>query len=625
MVDFQICLCEEVKTYINDCYGYVSSYRPQARTQEEKEARAKEKAEARAETAAVVAAAVAAITNKPKLEVTGKDKGKEKEKEKPVEVTNPLVLRPIGSDTLKQVWYRIDGKFDNFAQLILATSRLTRISKCTDSPRLYVNGDPYGKNPSFVAVSDTPREIHQILTGLQVPPKPSAKLSGPFAKAADGKKLKKQKKKKGRALLIENEEKLHEYIRDIVLPSLESAESPYFERKTRFENRRSNMIKKVQKEARMEALAAQRTVDAGYGSLRSSTRLRRGARITNGYDESARDLEIEAAIRESERAARKRRRTGSESSDGEYDDERDTKNGHHDAESDGDDFDEDDDEDGNSRRSRRARARNNGGSSSNSRAAIPGERRSARQHLQAQYREPTPEIVQTGRKASIVRSNSPDLTLELDGEDEEEAPFGGLEEVWTMGRYRGYFRPDRTFIKAQKGDIPLYKLAKMGLPLPPLSGPIPGASSNSNSASSNGASSTAQSVADRIAAINGEVPRSRTSTSHSASGAANQSMDVDGDISMPGSAVPTLLNETDDRETDDSNVLPEESMNGDDADEEDSDSPVVVSSSSSKTKASVIKTNVNGSSSSVAKSPSAVQQNLPKMSPRDTSHIQVIV
>lgn len=113
LVDYQICLCDEIKTYINDCYGYVSSYKPQPRTKEEKEQRAKERAEARAETAAAVAAAVAAITSKPKLEMTGtgsKDKGKEKEKEAPIELVNPLALRPIGSDTLKQIWYRIDGK-----------------------------------------------------------------------------------------------------------------------------------------------------------------------------------------------------------------------------------------------------------------------------------------------------------------------------------------------------------------------------------------------------------------------------------------------------------------------------------------------------------------------------------
>jgi hypothetical protein len=180
------------------------------------------------------------------------------------------------------------------------------------------------------------------LTGLQQPPKQSVKLKGPFAKAANGKKVK-EKKKKGRALLLENEEKLHEYIRDIVIPSLESAESPYFERKNKFENRRNNLIKKVQRDARMETLAAQRSIDPGYGSLRASTRLRRGARVSNGYDESAKDMEIEAAIRESERSSRKRRKSGDdEDSDEEYDDGMDLDDTR--GQSEDDHFEDEDDE-----------------------------------------------------------------------------------------------------------------------------------------------------------------------------------------------------------------------------------------------------------------------------------------
>lgn len=451
------------------------------------------------------------------------------------------------------------------------------------------------------------------MTGLQVPPKQAAKLSGPFAKAADGKKQK-QKKKKGRALLLENEEKLHEYIRDVVLPSLESSDSSYFERKTRFENRRNNAIKKIQREARMETLAAQRTVDAGYASLRSSTRLRRGARVSNGYDESARDVEIEAAIRESERNARKRRkRSGSEDSDEEYDDVMDLDETR--SQSEEDQFDEGDEEHGNSRRQRRAAGRN--GASSSSRATIPGERRSARRQLQTYYREPTPEAVAStsSRKASIVRGESADFEVD---EEKEEAPFGGLEEVWSMGRYRGYYRPDRTFIKAQKGDIPLYKLAKMGLPLPPLTGPIPGASSSSTTASQAGSSSTFRSMADRIAAINGEEARTSTNAARPGNGSMGTEAE---DVSMPGSAVPTLIAETDGRDTDDSNVL----ADGMDEDDDDADSAIVTVSSRAKPQAEP----TNGSSAKTALASSspekAAERSMSKGSPRNTSHIQVIV
>lgn len=508
-----------------------------------------------------------------------------------------------------------------------------------DSPRLYVNSDPYSHKPSFVAVSDTPKEIHEMLSGLAVPPKQSVKLGGPFAKAADGKKSK-QKKKKGRALLLENEEKLHAYIRDIVLPSLESSDSPYFERKAKFENRRTNMIKKVQREARMETLAAQRTVDAGYGSLRSSTRLRRGAKVTNGYDESAKDMEIEAAIRESERNARKRRKRrgsddGDDDSDGEYDDRMDLDNSRGQSDEEHFDDDEDDEMHGNSsRRSRRA-ARN--GSTKSRAVAVPGERKSSRQHTQpANYYEPLPSLdgpsasasASTSRKASVVRGDLDDFDLgEL--EEEEEAPFGGLEEVWTMGRYRGYYRPDGTFIKAQKGDIPLYKLAKMGLPLPPLSGPIPGPSSPSNDATSTnvkhaGSSSTLKSMAERIAAINGE-----DKTSQQKSGAVqnngndnhNGNASIE-DISMPGSAVPTLITETEDRETDDSNLLAD-GMDEDNDDDAESDIVTVAT----RPKAATTTTTSSGSHVSPATLSGDNQkgQNLAKAGSRDTSHIQVIV
>lgn len=139
LVDYQICLCDDVKTYINDSYGYVSSYKPQPKTKEEKEQRAKEKAEAkeeaRAEATLAVAAAIAAISAKAtSSSTTSKDKGKEKEKEKTsvVETNNSLVIRPIGSDTLKQVWYRIDGElqtpFRAIVNPMLTKLRCSRLS-----------------------------------------------------------------------------------------------------------------------------------------------------------------------------------------------------------------------------------------------------------------------------------------------------------------------------------------------------------------------------------------------------------------------------------------------------------------------------------------------------------------
>lgn len=641
LVDYQICLCEDIKTFINDSYGYVSSYKPQPKTKEEKEQRAREKAEAkeeaRAEATAAVAAAIAAISARDHTSTSIKDKGKEKEKV-PAELDNPLVIRPIGSDTLKQVWYRIDGERTfSLDQTVLDTANMPEND--TDSPRIYVNSDPYSHKPSFVAVSDTPKEIHELLLGLAIPPKQPAKLSGPFAKAADGKKAK-QKKKKGRALLLENEEKLHEYIRDVILPSLESANSPYFERKTKFENRRSNMIKKVQREARMETLAAQRTVDAGYGSLRSSTRLRRGARVTSGYDERARDMEIEAAIRDSERNARKRRkRSGSDDdddddSDAEYDDRMDLENSHGQSEDEQLDDDEDDVHGNISRRSRRA-ARNG---ATRSRATIPGERKSSRQHTQpANYYEPLPSLdgpsatasASTSRKASVVRGDLDDL--DLGGlEEEAEAPFGGLEEVWTMGRYRGYYRPDGTFIKAQKGDIPLYKLAKMGLPLPPLSGPIPGPSSSSTTdatTTNGGSSSTLKSMAERLAAINGEdKPAQQNHATAQSNGNANNngnaSMELE-DASMPGSAVPTLVTETEDRETDDSNLLAD---GMDEDNDEDAESDIITVTSRPKAAATAtVAANSSDASPPTLSGGIPQQQNGEKTGQRDTSHIQVVV
>lgn len=229
---------------------------------------------------------------------------------------------------------------------------------------------------------------------------------------------------------------------------------------------------------------------------------------------------------------------------------------------------------------------------------------------------PTEQVTNStsSRKASIVRGESADFEVD---EEKEEAPFGGLEEVWSMGRYRGYYRPDRTFIKAQKGDIPLYKLAKMGLPLPPLTGPIPGASSSSTTASQAGSSSTFRSMADRIAAINGEEARTSTNAT-----TGNRSMGTEAeDVSMPGSAVPTLIAETDGRDTDDSNVL----ADGMDEDDDDADSAIVTVSSRAKPQAEP----TNGSSAKTALASSspekAAERSMSKTSPRDTSHIQVIV
>jgi hypothetical protein len=193
-----------------------------------------------------------------------------------------------------------------------------------------------------------------------------------------------------------------------------------------------------------------------------------------------------------------------------------------------------------------------------------------------------------------------------------------------MGRYRGYYRPDRTFIKAQKGDIPLYKLAKMGLPLPPLTGPIPGPSTTTSAPGSNsgGPSSTLKGMAERIAAINGEGRGAAVSNRQNIDNGNGFTTEVE-DVSMPGSAVPTLLAETEDRETDDSNML----ADGMDEDDDDDESDIITVSSRPKT----VPTTTNGGAARQASGPSIMpdeqqkDRTMSKSGGRDTSHIQVVV
>lgn len=495
-----------------------------------------------------------------------------------------------------------------FPERFCMSPYLHMLAALSDSPRIYVNSNPLASRQSFVTVADTLEEIEKLLTGLHEAPLITAEqLAGPFAEAANGRKKKlKEKRKRGRALLIDNEQNLYAHLRDVVIQSLNTPESPYFQRLEKLYTRRTNLVKKVLRDSRQEILAAQRQADVEMGLVRGSTRLRRGARVPTSYNEIARDQEIEARIRESEREARKRRRSSSDESEDSYDDDDEQQkrgrsvgsnsDGTHNSD------DDDDDEDGDEGLARRSRRRHK--QVEPIRTVIPGERRSARQQLrpqqQQQVREPSPppspEVV--SRKASIIRSYSPDLESDVN-----EAPFGGLEEVWSMGRYRGYFRPDRTFIKAMPGDIPLYKLAKMGLPLPPLTGPIPGTAGTAPHPKMNGHKNNSN--------ANGNGNASRTSNGNgNASGNSNTTMEVE-DLSIPGSAVPTLEAETDDRETDDSVMMAE------DRDDEDDDpgSPPIVVTSKRFSDGFVTQPKVGEERLSSSSKPSS----------RNTSHIQVVV
>ena len=327
-----------------------------------------------------------------------------------------------------------------------------------DSPRLYINSKPSSIKQNFVAASDTIEEIEEIVQCLRAAPVNHGNSDNPFSKT----RLKRPKSSKDEG--ISREQALHTFLSKIVLPSLMSEDSPYWSRVSKFTTRRYNIVKKRDREARLSTQAVERAAfrdmpDAPYGGSRSSTRLRRGTRQHsngNGYDESARDDELERALRASEMDhLQKRRRSGSTYEEPDYRGMDLDENSREEEEYEYDVEDE-------SQRTRHSRKSSRHTTSRASKPSIPGERRSMRARAKPGSRDSSPEI-NVESKPAIVRSYSPEhVSLPI--------KFGGLEEVWSKGRYLGYYSLDGTLVKAQKGDMPLYKLAKLGLPMPGLSG-----------------------------------------------------------------------------------------------------------------------------------------------------------
>lgn len=381
-------------------------------------------------------------------------------------------------------------------------------------------------------MSDTIEEIEALLDCLHKAP-PAQAESGQASIFTKTKQLQKSKRggsnsRSPKDSGILREQTLHAKLAEIV-EELRSEKSAWSMRVNRYRNRRYNIVKKKERETRQIALARGRAngefdLPAAYVPTRSSTRLRKGVRkASTDYDDSAADEDLERALRESEREFRssKRRRAGSDYEEVDY------TNMDWNADEGEDEYnDNGDDQDMNGpRRSSRAAVAVTG-SNKPSKPFIPGERRSARQKFQVDSRETSPEISRP--RARIYRADSADPE---DGSDEDEGPvkFGGLEEVWTMGKYRGYYNVDGSFVKAEKGDVPLYKLAKMGLPLPNE----PGYKSKGDAAASSPPPPPSATAAEMAVTTNGGHP-----------------VDPNESTSLPGSAVPTLEPENGDESRD---------------------------------------------------------------------------
>lgn len=408
-----------------------------------------------------------------------------------------------------------------------------------DSPRLYVNSKPFTARQAFVAVTHTLQDVETITKSLKMGKITDA--NGPFAKASKSNGSK--KKKSGRTNWIEKEEQLQSRIAKDVLAPLQAEESTYFAKASRFENRRNNILRKKERDARQAFLAAERAAAmhetrsyGASGSTRTSTRLRTSTRTaaTNGYDEAAMDSDLDRAIRDSERAYRKRRRgsddegemsepdfvgAGRRGSHGQY-------AGMDLNSEDDEEYDElaSDSDDGRkidvqtSKRS--VRGATNGRASTNGRGHIPGERRSQRASArQNDSRDSSPEY-SGNHNASVRRRGEPEIVRRASPEKPAEEFHHDYEEIWSKNTYKGYWYGGK-FVPAKKGDVPLYKLLRMGLPFP-----VPDVSGDANS--------TDQTVPTL-----------------------NNSVD-----SLPTSAVPTLEMETDtveeDEEAKDSDVIKSE-------------------------------------------------------------------
>ena len=421
-----------------------------------------------------------------------------------------------------------------------------------DSPRLYVNSNPHAANQTFVAVADTVEEVQEILGSLKAGPviieekkkrkrkpkedaEPSAPSTSalamapvandPFSKAkaaaADREKAKSSsalavpattaaakgkgkdaqpKKLKPKEVRENNERKLRVYLSDVVLPSLTNAEgSPYLKRIEAYERRRVNLVKRLEKQARDEAIMAARKANGGseglYGGLRTSRRLRNGSsRNVNGglgYDEAAQDQALAAAIRKSEKEAQRarRRRSGTDGDDSDDSDDDSSEEGSQNDDGgrrrravdyggmdlgDDDEKEEDfelDPEDDSQPKTRRGSLRSKEAASKgrNTRNSnpdhIPSEARGsrssrARRASRRNSREETSDDdeddddADSGYEVRPSTSNGfrgsrkaihtvPEDDDEEDDLDEADEPFDGLEEVWSKGKYTGYWTRDR--------------------------------------------------------------------------------------------------------------------------------------------------------------------------------------
>ena len=335
-----------------------------------------------------------------------------------------------------------------------------------------------------------------VLQGLiSGPLNKAGKANDPFSKALKGKgKLAPKDQRE------ENEKKLHKKI-TAILNALSSEETGYEARMVALRTRRRVLVEKREKKRRAEALAAARAADLAANvqihGTRSSRRLRRGNRDSAGYNEGAGDDELEQALRASEREARKRRRLegGSDSDDSSSGSEAGFNYGGMDVEND-DEEDYDVDMEDESQEKRQSRRSNGGARNGKGKPVIPGERRStrvrrSRRNSSRESSEEPPVRGGSRRQAAIVRSYSEEEESDSEEDEEGKHPFDGLEEVWSKGKYTGYFTVDRKvgiwlfcieiqiltfthqFIPAKPGDIPLYKLARMGLPMPTEHGGAP--------------------------------------------------------------------------------------------------------------------------------------------------------
>lgn len=395
-----------------------------------------------------------------------KGKGKEKAKESTIAASNPLLFQPIGKDAAKRLWYRVDGK--TTLSTTRADRQTDRISQCSpDSPRLYILENPIRPTARWTAVSQNMQDLEDLLSGLSKPPAKKA-ANDVFAKSKKSNGV----SDKQRWQIIE--QNLHAHIRDVVLADLQNPEGIYESRLAKVNNRRSGAIRKRDKEIRAAVLANEREAQKlqGYenSSLRMSTRLRRGrqpdADGRHGYSELSYDQAVERAIKENEagnissdsdapspprkRLRRSSRREDDDEEGGEYTGPGSDDDENEEADLNDDDVDEDDERSGARRSSRR----------SNGRHSIPGERRSGRTRNVRRSSSPPPLKVRAG--PTISRSYSPASHEDL----QSNAPVRfGVEEIWSMNKYKGYHM-NGVFHKAQKGDVPPYRLAQLGLPLP---------------------------------------------------------------------------------------------------------------------------------------------------------------